>query len=132
MPAVEVYPGIHIKTAFTSDREIPDHWARLCLREGATPRHPVDVLHLPIPDDHPWPEEFIRQVLEFIDSRRRRDVPVLVECVAGVSRSPSAVVAYLAYREGLSVDAALERLCSVYPPAQPSARILDSLKEYFR
>lgn len=48
-----------------------------------------------------------------------------------MSRSPSAVVAYLAHRDGLEVQQALEQLRRVYPPADPSARILDSLDAYF-
>ena len=131
MTAVEVLPGLHIKTALTPDREIPPHWARLTIRQGQTPQHPEDVLHINLPDDAPWPAEVVQQIVAFIDSRLARGVPVLVECVAGVSRSPSAVVAYLAHRDGLKVDQALEELRSVYPPADPSARILDSLDAYF-
>ena len=55
----------------------------------------------------------------------------MVECEAAVSRSPSAVVAYLMHRDALSVDAALAKLRETYPPADPSARILDSLAAYF-
>ena len=131
MPGVEILPGFYIKTALTSDREIPSHWARLCIREGSTPEHPPDLLHLKMADDVSWSPETISQILEFIDSRLKRGVPVLVECVAGVSRSPSAILAYMVHRDGLTVDEALERLRSIYPPADPSARILDSLKGYF-
>ena len=131
MPLVEVLPGLHIKTARTDDRDIPAHWARLTIRQGDTPRHPADVLHLSLPDDAPWPPEMVRRIIDFIESRLAQQTPVLVECVAAVSRSPSAIVAYLAHRDGLEVSQALERLRQVYPPADPSARILDSLEAYF-
>ena len=132
MPFAEVQPKLHIKTALTSDREIPSHWGRLTIRQGQTPQHPDDVLHIDLPDDTPWSEETVRNIVRFIDTRLAQGVPVLVECEAAVSRSPSAVVAYLMYSDALSVDAALEKLRQTYPPADPSARILDSLASYFR
>ena len=128
MPVVEVLPCLYIKTALTPDSEIPADWSRLCLREGVAPRHPSDVLHLALADDAPWSPEVVSAILEFIDSRLRMGGHVLVECVAGVSRSPSAVVAYIAKRDSVSVEEALDTLRAVYPPADPSARILDSLK----
>ena len=131
VPFAEVLPGLHIKTAHTSDREIPTHWGRLAIRQGQTPQHPADVLHISLPDDAPWPPETVRQIVSFIDSRLAQQVPVLVECEAAVSRSPSAIVAYLMHRDGLDVEAALEKLRETYPPADPSARILDSLSAYF-
>ncbi len=131
MPFLEVLPGLHIKTAHTSDREIPAHWGRLTIRQGQTPQHPRDVLHIDLPDDAWWTPETVSSIVAFIESRLERDVPVLVECEAAVSRSPSAIVAYLMHRDGLSVDTALEKLRESYPPADPSARILDSLEAYF-
>ena len=131
MPIAEVLPGLHIKTAHTSDREIPAHWGRLTIRQGQTPQHPADVLHIDLPDDAQWPPETVAQIVGFIDSRLARQVPVLVECEAAVSRSPSAVVAYLMHRDGLKADQALQKLRETYPPADPSARILDSLSAYF-
>ena len=131
MPIAEVLPGLHIKTAHTSDREIPAHWGRLTIRQGQTPQYPADVLHIDLPDDAQWPPETVAQIVGFIDSRLARQVPVLVECEAAVSRSPSAVVAYLMHRDGLNVEQALQKLRETYPPADPSARILDSLSAYF-
>ena len=123
MPFAEVQPKLHIKTAHTSDREIPPHWGRLTIRQGQTPQHP---------DDTPWSEQTVRDIVTFIDTHLKEGIPVLVECEAAVSRSPSAVVAYLMHRDALSVDAALEKLRQTYLPADPSARILDSLVAYFR
>lgn len=131
MPFAEVLPGLHIKTAHTSDREIPAHWGRLTIRQGHAPQHPVDVLHIDLPDDAPWPPETVIQIVSFIDTRMAQGIPVLVECEAAVSRSPSAVVAYLMHRDGLGAEEALGKLRQTYPPADPSARILDSLSAYF-
>ena len=132
MPFAEVQPGLHIRTAHTSDREIPSHWGRLTIRQGHTPKHPDDVLHINLPDDTPWSQSTVRDIVTFIDTRISQGVPVLVECEAAVSRSPSAIVAYLMHRDSLNVEDALQKLRQTYPPADPSARILDSLTAYFQ
>ena len=131
MPFAEVLPGLHINTGHTSDREIPAHWGRLTIRQGQTPQHPPDVLHINLPDDTPWSPGIVRRIVAYIETRQSHGVPVLIECEAAVSRSPSAIVAYLMHRDGLSVEEAIETLRQTYPPADPSARILDSLTAYF-
>ena len=132
MPIAEVLPGLYIKSGHISDNEIPPNWARLSIREEGPPSHPGDLLHINLPDDVPWPPDVVSGIVDFIDSHLREGVSVLVECVAGVSRSPSAVLAYIMHRDSLAIEQALERLRSTYSPADPSARILDSLEEYFR
>ena len=130
MPVAEVLPGLYIKSGHISDNEVPPHWARLSIREEAPPQHVGDQLHINLADDVPWSPEVVSQIVSFIESHLKDGVPVLVECVSGVSRSPSAVLAYIIHRDGLAVEEALERLRGGYPPADPSARILDSLKRY--
>ncbi|MBI2872590.1 MAG: dual specificity protein phosphatase family protein [Chloroflexi bacterium] len=127
----EVLPGLYIRMGHPDGTAVPSNWARLEVRDGPIPDGPPDTLHLPVPDDAIWSDGYIEQVVEFIRSRLRRGQPVVVGCVAGVSRSPSAALAYMVDEYGLSVEEGLERLREAYPRANPSPVILDSLREYF-
>jgi protein-tyrosine phosphatase len=65
-------------------------------------------LHLPLTDPDPEFHEYIEPLCRFICRGRRRGA-VLVHCRAGLSRSPSAILAYLCHR-GKTLDEALEIL----------------------
>ena len=132
MLVVQVLPGLYIKSGHIADNEVPANWARLCIRENSRPCHQGDLLHINLPDDVPWSLNVVYQIVNFIDSHLSEGIPVLVECVAGVSRSPCAVLAYMMYIDSIPVDLALNRLQLTYPPADPSGQILDSLKNYFQ
>jgi predicted protein tyrosine phosphatase len=74
----------------------------------------------------------VSQIVNFIESHLSEGTSVLVECVAGVSRSPCAVLAYMMHLDSIPVDLALKELQMTYPPADPSGQILDSLKDHFQ
>lgn len=65
-------------------------------------------LHLRLTDPDPEFHEYIEKLARFI-RRGRRAGGVLVHCAAGLSRSPSALLAYLCAR-GLTLSQALRRL----------------------
>jgi protein-tyrosine phosphatase len=60
-------------------------------------------------------------------ARRKK---VLVHCVAGISRSPSAVAAYLIKNKGMDVDAALFFIKKQRDRISPNKGFLDQLKDF--
>lgn len=132
MLVVQVMPGLYIKSGHIANNEVPANWARLCIREDSPPCHQGDLLHINLPDDVPWSSNVVSQIVNFIESHLSEGISVLVECVAGVSRSPCAVLAYMMHLDSIPVDLALKGLQMIYPPADPSGQILDSLKDHFQ
>lgn len=70
------------------------------MNDGQIERHKI----VEVEDDD---DEFIRKYFEecitFIDDARKRG-NILVHCQAGVSRSPTIVIAYLMHRRGWNYD----------------------------
>jgi protein-tyrosine phosphatase len=62
--------------------------------------------HFPDCSDAPFLEH-LPAILDFIESAEKMGGKVLVQCSAGVSRSPATVVAWLMKRNGMQVDEAI-------------------------
>jgi atypical dual specificity phosphatase len=54
---------------------------------------------------------------------------ILVHCMAGISRSPMVVTAYLMKRKGMTLKAALAQIVGVRPQISPNAGFIQQLKE---
>jgi predicted protein tyrosine phosphatase len=65
-------------------------------------------------------------VLAWLEARRT----VLLHCLSGVNRAPTFAIALLCHRDGLSVDAALDRVRTARPQAAPTAPELASLRSW--
>jgi hypothetical protein len=87
--------GLGITHVLNCAREIPC-WYRTDFR----------YLHLKMTDPDPSFLEHIERICQFIH-RGRKAGGVLVHCRAGISRSPSAILAYLC-RRGMGLEEALE------------------------
>ena len=99
-------------------------------RDG-NPRHPGIHYHeVRIDDPDERLCEFLPKLMAFIDDERRHG-PVLLHCVAGISRSPSLAICYLHERRGLSLPAALDRVCSRRVQASPHPVFLRLIQEYY-
>jgi protein-tyrosine phosphatase len=90
--------------------------------------------HLPLTDPDPEFHEYIEKLCKFIH-RGRKAGAVLVHCRAGLSRSPSAILAYLCWR-GKSLDEALELLRKRVGETdgqfiEPDASFLEQIEVYF-
>ena len=90
--------------------------------------------HLKLTDPDPEFHEYIEKFCKFIH-RGRRAGGVLVHCRAGLSRSPSAVLAYLCWR-GKRLPEALELLRKRVGEAdgffiEPDASFLEQLEIHF-
>ncbi len=100
-------------------------------REG-NPRFPGIRYHeVRIEDPDERLTVFLPGVVAFVDEARRQG-PVLLHCVAGVSRSPALAVCYLHERHGLPLAAALERVRSRRAQANPHPLFLRLIREYYQ
>jgi hypothetical protein len=100
-------------------------------REG-NPRFPGIRYHeVRIADPDERLTEFLPGVVAFIDEARRRG-PVLLHCVAGISRSPVLAICYLHERHGLSLPAALHHVRSRRVHADPHPLFLRLIQDYYQ
>lgn len=100
-------------------------------RDG-NPRYPGICYHeVRIADPDERLPEFLQGVVAFIDDARRRG-PVLLHCVAGVSRSPALAICYLHERHGLSLPAALQHVRSRRVQADPNPLFLRLIQDYYQ
>ncbi|XP_071802917.1 dual specificity protein phosphatase 19-like [Asterias amurensis] len=74
---------------------------------------------------------YFAECFQFIDAAKATG-KVLVHCNAGVSRSPSVVIAYLMSTEGVSLGAILDELRGERPAVRPNDGFMKCLEEYER
>jgi len=99
-------------------------------RDG-NPRYPGILYYdMPIADPDERLSEFLPGVVTFIDEARCRG-PVLLHCVAGISRSPALAICYLHERHGMSLLAALDHIRRRRPVADPHPLFLRVIQEYY-
>ncbi len=109
----EVAPGVFVGGWKDAARFVG---ARFCVLDEPEPEMPADA-HRPIYDEAK--DEPIRanldEVAELVRGARKRGKPVLLFCGHGIRRSPLAAAWYLHRTEGLTLDAAYDRIRSVRP-----------------
>jgi len=100
-------------------------------REG-NPRFPGILYHeVPIDDPDERLAAFLPGMVAFVDEARRHG-PVLLHCVAGISRSPALALCYLHERHGLTLAAALDHIRSRRGQANPHPLFLHVIQEYYQ
>jgi predicted protein tyrosine phosphatase len=103
-------------------------------QEGADPWAFDAFLWLPTVD-HDAPSAAHLQIgMAFLDQCERARMPVVVQCMAGVGRSSTLVLAHLLagrFREGQTRDA-LDYLCARRPMANPNPRQIRAAEEAAR
>jgi hypothetical protein len=87
----------------------------------------------PIPDAAPAPDlDWLRRMVEFIDSKRREDATTYVHCKQGVSRAGLVVTAYEMFKNNWSRDEALAFVRLQRPQVRPNPAFMDLLAEWER
>ncbi|KAI0720682.1 protein-tyrosine phosphatase-like protein [Cerioporus squamosus] len=75
------------------------------------------------------PEECVKQAAEILERCRAQKKRVLLHCSAGISRSPTVVVAYLMRHHGMTLKEALYAVISARPAVSPNPHFIEWLKE---
>jgi hypothetical protein len=88
-------------------------------------------LHEPIRDGGKAPSiEWLRRMVEFVDSERKAGSTVYVHWFAGVSRSGMVIVAYEMYKNHWTRDEALEFVRTQRPQTRPNPVFMELLLEW--
>lgn len=98
-----------------------------CPSEKLPGLHYLDVYILDLPEE-PLCHHFL-PCFKFMDDALKTGC-VLVHCNAGISRSPSIVVAYLMCRRQKSLSEALRQVKAARPKANPNVGFLQQLQKY--
>ncbi len=97
-----------------------------------TPRFPGIRYHLvPIADPDERLCDYLPAAIDFIRTEQARG-PVLIHCVAGISRSPTLALCYLHQQHGMPLGAALQLICSRRQQASPHPLFLQLVEAYYR
>lgn len=75
----------------------------------------VDYLHLEVVDFGAPEIEDIARAIEFIELQNAKSKPVMVHCAAGKGRTGVILACYLVKNEGMSPQAAIERIRAMRP-----------------
>jgi len=94
-------------------------------------RASVNYLHFPIEDDNPVSVRQFDRVLDAL-SENVRWGSVLLHCTHGMSRAPSMAAAYMDAVGYKNIDAAFKEIQQLCPFINPSAILVESLKEHLR
>lgn len=73
---------------------------------------------------------YFSKAVQFIDAAHSKGGSVLVHCVAGVSRSPTIIAAYLIHHYWMSTDEALAHIRTVRPFIEPKRAFVAQLREW--
>ena len=125
-------PGIRFGNAPTAAAVEVDVILSCCrmgskIPSGAGSQHELIFVDSPNPTDNPNLEFVLQDAARAITAWRDEGKTVYVHCVAGVSRTPTVVAAYLASRLGIDGTSALERVTVAHPRANPNARFREAL-----
>jgi len=133
---LEVIPGLFIGNLRASkNRDFLDQHGVthvLTVANDIAPEFPKRYKYKIIDVDDSTEEDLGRYFVEcnrFID-KARKNGSVLVHCHAGISRSPTVVIAYLMFKDHLSYDAAMERMKSRDELFQPNDAFKSQLQVF--
>lgn len=91
----------------------------------------ITSLYLPVEDFRPILPDLLRQGIDFVRAQKRRDLPVLVACGAGINRSAAFSIAVLKEEEGLGLLEAYQEVRRCRPVALPVPPTWASLCDFY-
>ena len=136
----EVLPGLFLSgadDAYTSSflRSVGITHVLNCAEElSARPQQygtDVVIQHIPMEDDEtPEVEQQILKAVNQLQDWYRRDYRVLVHCRAGISRSPTVVLAWLMLYKNMSFDDAWKKVVMARNFIRPNDYFMNLLKKF--
>jgi len=123
----DVLLALNVRYVINATVDCASHFeeARLC--NGAT----IKYHRVPVQDTwHQNITEYFDDAFRFIAEAHANGSAVLVHCRAGISRSPTVVLAYLMQREGMSLNDAYTVLKRVRPCVSPNLDFMGQLVQY--
>ena len=103
----------------------------LCADKPESISKGIRYVHIPVSDAQPIPRALFDSVMSAIEDGVKVG-RVLVSCVAGMSRSPSLLAAYLHRTGFLDFDDAIGHLKKLRAVVNPSNVLVKSIKEHLR
>jgi len=125
-------PGVRFGNAPAAATVEADVMLSLCRMGSRTPagagaQHELILVDSPYHGDNLNLDFMLRDAASAIAAWRDDDKTVFVHCVAGISRTPTVVAAYLASKLGIDGLAALDRVTEAHPRADPNPGFLEAL-----
>ncbi|KAG8370155.1 hypothetical protein BUALT_Bualt14G0087900 [Buddleja alternifolia] len=107
----------------------------LTIANSLTPAHPNDFIYKVIEiNDREGVNisQYFNECFAFIEEAKTTGGGVLIHCFAGRSRSVTIVVAYLMFKNGMSLSEAMQHVKRIRPLASPNPGFMLQLEEYER
>lgn len=128
-----VYVGTYGSASSLDDRNPEDIQCILnCTKQPHEDLSGFEVNQLNISDGEPIDPKVLRFAIDCIYAAWDANKKILVHCHAGLSRSPSIVIAYLMDKHGYLWDEAFEIVRSRRPNIMPHPAIIMSIKKVFQ
>jgi len=102
---------------------------------GNTPGYPSDFKYLVvdvIDNEQENLTDKFEEAVHFIERAILENGKVLIHCVCGISRSVSITIAYLIYKEDMTIEEALKLIQSKRPIANPNPSFLKQLQLFYK
>jgi hypothetical protein len=130
-PYCLIEDGLYVGSSVESPPRGTQAVVNLCGRED---RYKVEAsLWEPILESAEEPTlEWLRRVVEFIDTQRKAGRTTYVHCMAGMNRSGAVVTAYLMSKHGWDRDRALAFVREKRPQIQPNPTLMRLLAQWER
>jgi hypothetical protein len=89
-----------------------------------------DFLRIGVADCFPIGTHYMDEAMKFLDKHVESNHKIYAHCIAGISRSPSIVAAYLSLANGLSLSESFKYLVSLRRQVFPDPNVLSSVASY--
>jgi len=120
--------GISAVVCLQDEADLASKRLRLSELRAAYGRAGVAFDHIPVPDgDFEFLADRLPIIVEVVHAHREAGATVYLHCNAGMNRAPTAAIAYLHVREGLSLEAARDAV----KQARPCVPYMRALEAYF-